>query len=73
MTYMSQEDGITRLSHGEHYRVSGYVTVKVPVCYETYREPGEDDKDLWEAVEDVVGDDFDLVDSSDLRYEVDDE
>ena len=72
MTYMSQEDGITRLSRGEHYRVSGYVTVKVPVCYETSHEPGDDEDELWEAIKDVVGDDFDLVDSDDLEYEVSD-
>ena len=72
MTYLSNEDGITRLSRGERYRVSGYVTVKVPVCYTTTNEPGEDDNELWDAIKEVVGNDFDLVDSEELDYELDD-
>ena len=38
MSYTNQEDGITYASAGEHYHVSGYVTVKVYVSFDTEYE-----------------------------------
>ena len=73
MTYIDQEDGIEKLSRSERYEVSGYVTIKVPIRYETSNEPGEDDDEQWNAISDVVGPDFDIVDTSELDYEVSDE
>jgi len=70
MSIFNNEDGTTSLSRDEHYYVSGYVTVRVPICYETTKEPGEDDDDEWSAIMDVVGDDFDIVDDSELDYEI---
>ena len=70
MSYIDNDDGQLKCSRGEHYSVSGYVTIKVPISYETKDEPGDDDDDMWEAISDVVGPDFDIVDTDDLEYEI---
>lgn len=73
MSIFSNEDGITSLSGNEHYHVSGHVTIRIPICYDTNNEPGEDDDDKWEAIADVVGDDFDIVDDGGLDYMIEDD
>lgn len=73
MSYIDQDDGLEKLSRGEHYEVSGEVTIKIHIRYSTNNEPGEDDNDMWEAIKEVVGDDFDIVDTDDLEYEVEED
>ena len=71
MSYTDKDDGTTSLSRGEHYEVSGYVTIKIHVRYDTNKEPGEDQDDLWDAISDEIGGtDFDIVDSDDLDYDI---
>lgn len=71
MTYVDQEDGLTKLSLGEEYHVTGYVTIKVWVDYSTSHEPGDDEKELDDAVRDIVGsDDYEIIESEGLDYEV---
>lgn len=71
MSIFNNEDGTTSLSRGEHYEVSGYVTIKILVRYDTKNEPGEDKDDLFDAIADDIGHkDFDIVDSDDLEYEI---
>lgn len=70
MSYIDSDDGQMKCSRSEHYEVSGEVTIKIHVRYSTKDEPGDDENDLWEAIKDIVGDDFDIVDTSDLQYEI---
>lgn len=70
MSYIDSDDGLTKRSRSEHYEVSGEVTIKIPVRYSTKDEPGDDENDLWDAIKEIVGDDFDVVDTSDLDYEI---
>lgn len=73
MSYVDKEDGLEKLSLGEHYEVSGEVTIKIHIRYSTNNEPGEDDDDMWDAIKEVVGDDFDIVDTDDLDYEIEED
>lgn len=71
MSYIDKDDGTTNLSRGEHYEVSGYVTIKILVKYDTKNEPGEDEDDLWDAISDEIGySDFDIENSDDLDYDI---
>ena len=72
MSYISQEDGIWRASAGEHYHVSGYVTVKLYVSFDTGYDSDEAgfDSDLEEAVADVISDDYEIEDTGDLEWEI---
>lgn len=71
MSIFNNEDGTTALSYDEHYEVSGYVTIKIHVRYDTNNEPGEDKGDLFDAIADDIGHkDFDIVDSDDLDYDI---
>lgn len=70
MSYIDNDDGQVKCSRGEHYEVSGEVTIKIHVRYTTKNEPGDDEDDLWNAIEEIVSDDFDIVDSEDLDYEI---
>ena len=69
MTYVSQEDGISYLSRGEEYHVTGYVTVRVPVNFYTTSEPDESrfDVELMDALE---FDDFEIEDTDGLDFDV---
>ena len=69
MTHLCNDDGLNYLDRGEHYRVSGYVTVRIPVAYTTNKEPGDDERDLWDAVTDITGKDVDIVNIDELEYE----
>lgn len=71
MTRMDQDDGCTYLTQGEHWHVSGYVTIRVPVEFDTWGEPGESsfDRDLNDAIDDVTHCEWELVDSDDLDME----
>lgn len=73
MSYMDKEDGTEKLSRGEHYEVSGEVTIKIYIRYTTKQEPGEDDDGMWDAISEIVGNDFDIVDTSDLDYEIEED
>lgn len=70
MTHVNPDDGICYLDRNEHYHVTGYVTVKVWVDFETSSEPGDPDfeEDLNEAVADF--EDWEIEDSDDLDLEV---
>ena len=70
MSYTNQDDGITYASVGEHYHVSGYVTVRVYVSFDTDYEP--DDSKFDEQLRDEVSmfDDWEIEDDSDLEYEI---
>jgi len=69
MTHIDKDDGITYLDANEQYHVSGYVTINLFVDYYTVEEDGE--KDLDEAIKDIVGtDDFEVLDTEKLEYEV---
>lgn len=70
MSYIDSDDGQIKCSRSEHYEVSGEVTIKIRVRYTTKDEPGDDENDLWEAIKEIVGDDFDIVDTSDLDYDI---
>lgn len=76
MTYLCQDDGITYLSGNEHYRVHGYVTLKVYIEFETSAEPGDArfDRDLDDAIADVMNTtDYEIEDDSlDCDVEEDD-
>lgn len=69
MSYTDPEDGITYRSRGEHYHVSGYVTLKVYVSFDTDYEPDESgyDVDLMDAIADV---DWEIDDDSGLEFEI---
>lgn len=73
MSYTDPNDGITYRSKGEHYHVSGYVTVKVWVSFDTYNEPDESgyDADLMDAVAD--GEIEEIEDDSGLEFEIEDD
>lgn len=75
MSYVNQDDGCTYLSSNEHYHVSGYVTLRVWVSFNTGSEPGDSgyDADLDKAVEDVVYSDWTLEDTSELVEEVEED
>lgn len=72
MSHVNQDDGCTYLEADEHWCVSGYVTIKVHVCFETCGDPGdrEFDRALDDAINDVTFADWELVDSDDLEFEV---
>lgn len=70
MSHIDKDDGCRYLDCGEHYRASGYVTVRVHVAYTTDCEPGEDERALWDALEDIISDDFDVVDADGLNYTI---
>ena len=76
MTYLCQDDGITYLSGNEHYRVHGYVTLKVYIDFDTSAEPGDArfDRDLDDAIADVMNtSDYEIEDDSlDCDVEEDD-
>ena len=75
MTYLCQDDGITYLSGNEHYRVHGYITVKVYIEFETSAEPGDArfDRDLDDAISDVLNtSDYEIEDDS-LDCDVEDD
>lgn len=76
MTYLCQDDGITYLSGNEHYRVHGYVTLKVYIDFDTSAEPGDArfDRDLDDAIADVMNTtDYEIEDDSlDCDVEEDD-
>lgn len=69
MSYTDPEDGITYRSRGEHYHVTGYVTVTVYVSFDTYNEPDESgyDADLMDAI--TYGD-WEIEDDSGLEFEI---
>ena len=73
MSYIGKEDGARYLGGNEHWHASGYVTVKVWVSFDTDGEPGgPDDRfedDLYEALSDVINDDFEVVESDGLELE----
>lgn len=76
MTYLCQDDGCTYLSGNEHYRVHGYVTLKVYIDFETSAEPGDArfDRDLDDAISDVLNTtDYEIEDDSSLDYDVEDD
>ena len=76
MTYLCQDDGITYLSGNEHYRVHGYVTVKVYIDFDTSAEPGEArfDRDFDDAISDVLNTtDYEIEDCDSLDYDVEDD
>lgn len=68
MSYINQEDGLTYPSHDEEYHVTGYVTVRVPVDFNTKYEPGEKgfDDDLQDGID---FDSFEIV-KEDLDFEI---
>lgn len=70
MSYTNQEDGITYASAGEHYHVSGYVTVKVYVSFDTDYEA--DDPKFEAELQDEVSmfDEWEIEDDSDLEWEI---
>ena len=73
MSYTNQEDGITYASAGEHYHVSGYVTVKVYVSFDTDYEA---DAPKFEAeLQDEVSmfDEWEIEDDSDLEWEIEED
>lgn len=75
MTYLCQDDGCTYLSGNEHYRVHGYVTLKVCIDFETSAEPGDAgfDRDLDDAISDVLNTtDYEIEDDS-LDCDVEDD
>ena len=69
MPRYDNDDGTVSLSRDEHYHVSGYVTVKVYVSFDTNYEPDESgfDIDLMDAVSDG---DWEIEDDCDLDYEI---
>lgn len=68
MTRLCQEDGCTYLSRGEEYHVSGYVTMRAYVSFNTTAEPGDSDFD--DALMDALDfDDLEII-TDDLDYEV---
>lgn len=71
MTNVNQDDGCTYLSRNEHWCVSGYVTIRVPVSFDTWGEPGDRrfDMDLEDAVNDIVSGEWELEDSDGLDFE----
>ena len=73
MSYTNQEDGITYASAGEHYHVSGYVTVKVYVSFDTAYEA--DDPKFEAELQDEVSmfDEWEIEDDSDLEWEIEDD
>ena len=70
MSYTNQDDGITYASAGEHYHVSGYVTVKVYVSFDTDYEA--DDPKFEAELQDEVSmfDEWEIEDDSDLEWEI---
>lgn len=77
MTHLCQDDGVTYLDGREHWHVSGYVTVKVWVSFDTHGEPGDPDgrfdDDLYDALSDVICDDFEVEDSDGLDFEAEED
>ena len=73
MSYTNQEDGITYASAGEHYHVSGYVTVKVYVSFDTDHEA--DDPKFEAELQDEVSmfDEWEIEDDSDLEWEIEED
>lgn len=50
--HTNQDDGISYLDSGEHYYVTGYLIMKVHVCFDTRHELGTKgfDEDLDDAL-----------------------
>ena len=73
MSYTNQEDVITYASAGEHYHVSGYVTVKVYVSFDTEYEA--DDPKFEAELQDEVSmfDEWEIEDDSDLELEIEED
>lgn len=69
MPHYDYDDGTVSLCRNEYYHVSGYVTVKVYVSFDTNYEPDESgyDEDLMDA---VSNGDWEIEDDSDLDYEI---
>lgn len=72
MPHYDYDDGTVSLSRGEHYHVSGYVTVKVYVSFDTNYEPDESgwDADLMDAIE---FDDWEIENDDELDIEIEDD
>lgn len=70
MPRYDRDDGTVSLCGDEYYHVSGYVTVKVRVSFNTSYEPDESgfDDALAEAVADSG--DWEIEDSDDLDYDI---
>lgn len=72
MSYQDPEDGTVSRTRGEHYHVTGYVTVKVWVSFDTWNEPDDSgyDADLMDAVADG---EWEIEDDSELDFEIEDD